>query len=104
MSSQEVVGNLQEEIAKALLPIIHYQVDLWTCEASGRKVLATHAHWVDSAFRLRHDLLLAVSEVVLIVVVFIMLNLSFSFFYNALFAKKMNGNLKYNFPKGRWEA
>ena len=103
MSSQEVVGNMQEEIAKALLPITHYQVDLWTCEAAGRKVLATHAHWVDSAFRLRHALLLAVSEGVLIGVVF-MLNLSFSFFYNALFAKKMNGNLKYNFPKGRWEA
>ncbi|CAN0196291.1 unnamed protein product [Ascophyllum nodosum] len=48
---------MQEEIKKALLPIIHYQVDLWACEVSGRKFLGTHVHYVDSSFNLQHALL-----------------------------------------------
>lgn len=79
---------MREDIAKALLPIIHYQVDVWTCEASGRKFLGTHAHWVDNAFRLQHALL-AVSGSEVIVVVFFAnsIPLVFFFVYNALLGK-----------------
>lgn len=56
-SSQVVVGNLQEEIQKATLPIIHYGLDLWTCKVSGRKYLGTHVFYVDSKFVLRHALI-----------------------------------------------
>ncbi|CAN0133359.1 unnamed protein product, partial [Pylaiella littoralis] len=30
-TKKAVMGNLKEEIENALLPIIHYGLDLWTC-------------------------------------------------------------------------
>lgn len=54
------MGNMSEEINKALLPIVHYGVDLWTCKTSGMKFIDVHAFLVDSNFELRH-VLLAVS-------------------------------------------
>ncbi|CAB1105955.1 unnamed protein product [Ectocarpus sp. CCAP 1310/34] len=53
----DVVGNMQEEINKAPLPIIHYGLDLWTCKVSGRKYLGVHVFYVDSNFSLRHALI-----------------------------------------------
>lgn len=54
---QAVMGNLKEEIENALLPIIHYGLDLWTCTRSGRKFLDVHVFYVDGKFVLRHALL-----------------------------------------------
>lgn len=61
---QAVMGNMKEEIEKALLPIIHYGVDLWTCTTSGRKFIDVHAFHVDSNFTLHHALLAVSHETV----------------------------------------
>lgn len=54
---QAVVGNMLEEIGKALLPCVHYGVDLWTCNKFGRKYINVHVFHVSSNFELRHALL-----------------------------------------------
>ena len=54
-----VVEGLKEEIAHALLPILHFSFDTWTCKVSGRKFLGIHVFWVDRKFSLR-DAVLAV--------------------------------------------
>ncbi|CAM9505990.1 unnamed protein product [Ectocarpus sp. 8 AP-2014] len=56
-TKQAVLGNMQEEIKKATLPIIHYGLDLWTCKISWRKYLSVHVSYVDRNFTLRHALL-----------------------------------------------
>eukprot|EP00752_Nemacystus_decipiens_P010971 g9750.t1 len=56
-AKKAVVGNMQQEIAKATLPIIHYGLDLCTCKASGRRFLRVYVSYVDSNFALQHALL-----------------------------------------------
>lgn len=57
LPSQAVLGNVQDEIKEATLPIIHYGLDLWTCKVSWRTYLSVHVSYVDSNFTLRHALL-----------------------------------------------
>ena len=58
---QAVVGDLNEEVEKATLPIVHYMLDGWTCKTSGLKFLGFHVHYVNFAFEMK-DALLSVSE------------------------------------------
>lgn len=63
---QVIMGNLAEEVKAALLPILHFMADLWTCKVSGKKWLGIHLFYVDRQFAL-HQLLLAVSREVQLV-------------------------------------
>lgn len=56
-TKKAVVGSMREDMQQSTLPILHYQLDLWTCEPSGRKFLGWHVYWVTSEFKLRHALL-----------------------------------------------
>lgn len=58
---QVVVGNMLEEVKNATLPIVHHEVDAWTCKVSGRKYLGFHVHYVNSDLELKNALL-SVSE------------------------------------------
>lgn len=58
---QAVARDMKKEVDKAVLPIVHYMLDAWTCKSSGLKFLGFHLYYVDSAFELQ-DALLSVSK------------------------------------------
>ena len=53
---KKMLKGLPEAIAEALLPIVHFSVDLWACNASEKKYIGIHIFWVNTKGVFKHAL------------------------------------------------
>lgn len=46
--------GLEAEKKRVCLKNLHFSLDIWTCNVSGKKFLGIHIFWVDEEFKLRN--------------------------------------------------